>query len=59
MDTNDITFWQDNDNWVGYINQFPEYLSSAHTFKELSDNLQDILELIDYLRNAKEEHLAY
>lgn len=57
MDTNNITFWQDNNNWVGYLNKFPEFISSAHSFQELSDNLQDVLDLIDALKEERREYL--
>jgi predicted RNase H-like HicB family nuclease len=37
-----ITYWQDGEFWLGYINEFPEYTSQGLTLDELIINLKDI-----------------
>ncbi|GAB1371766.1 hypothetical protein MASR1M45_18280 [Candidatus Kapaibacterium sp.] len=37
-----ITYWQDNDFWLGYINDYPEYITQGLTLDELIENLKDI-----------------
>jgi predicted RNase H-like HicB family nuclease len=37
-----ITYWQDANYWLGYINDYPEYVTQGLTFEELADNLKDI-----------------
>ena len=34
--------WQDGDMWLGYIEQFPDYLTQAETLDELEENLRDL-----------------
>ncbi len=29
--------------WVGYLEEFPHYLSQGETFEELQENLRDLL----------------
>ena len=37
-----ITYWQDGDFWLGYINDYPEYVTQGMTLYELIENLNDI-----------------
>lgn len=37
-----ITYWKDGDFYLGYINDYSEYLTQGETLDELSNNLKDI-----------------
>jgi len=41
-----ITYWQDGRFWLGYLNEYPEYLTQGENFEELIENLKDIYEEI-------------
>lgn len=34
--------WQDENIWLGYLEQYPDYMTQGKTKKELKDNLKDI-----------------
>lgn len=35
-------YWQDEDMWLGYLEEFPDYWSQGETEEELKENLTDI-----------------
>jgi predicted RNase H-like HicB family nuclease len=37
-----ITYWQDGNYWLGYINDYPEYVTQGLSLEELVENLKDI-----------------
>jgi predicted RNase H-like HicB family nuclease len=36
------TYWQDGDMWLGYLDDYPDYMTQGETIDELKDNLIDI-----------------
>jgi len=34
--------WQDEDMWLGYLEDYPDYVTQGRTIKELQENLRDI-----------------
>ena len=42
MNTIRYSYWQDGDVWLGYLEEFPDYMTQGQTFEELQDNLKDI-----------------
>ena len=34
--------WQDGDVWLGYLEEYPDYMTQAETVQELEENLRDI-----------------
>jgi hypothetical protein len=34
--------WQDGDVWLGYFEEFPDYITQAESLSELEDNLRDL-----------------
>jgi predicted RNase H-like HicB family nuclease len=42
MNKTKITYWQDGIYWIGYMNEYPEYLTQGFSLEELIENLQDI-----------------
>ena len=35
-------YWQDDDIWLGYLEEYPDYWTQGETEKELKENLLDI-----------------
>jgi predicted RNase H-like HicB family nuclease len=35
-------YWQDDDMWLGYLEEYPEYWTQGETEEELKENLLDI-----------------
>ncbi|HEY3323538.1 MAG TPA: hypothetical protein VGP72_24000 [Planctomycetota bacterium] len=35
-------YWQDGKMWLGYLEEFPDYMTQGRTQKELQENLKDI-----------------
>ncbi len=38
-----FTSWQDNGFYIGFINDYPDYLTQGETKDDLTDNLKDLL----------------
>ena len=36
------TYWQDEDMWLGYLDECPDYMTQGETLEELKENLIDI-----------------
>ncbi len=34
--------WQNGDMWLGYLEDFPDYLTQGESIAELEDNLRDL-----------------
>ncbi|PYJ06764.1 MAG: hypothetical protein DME25_05700 [Verrucomicrobia bacterium] len=34
--------WQDGDMWLGYLEEYPDYMTQGETVEELEENLRDI-----------------
>ena len=44
MKTIKYIYWQDGDVWLGYLDEFPDYMTQGMTQEELQENLRDIYE---------------
>ncbi len=44
MKTVRYIYWQDGDMWLGYMEEFPDYMTQGETHEELQQNLKDIYE---------------
>jgi len=44
MATVRYVYWQDDDMWLGYIEEFPDYLTQGESLNELQVNLKDLYE---------------
>jgi hypothetical protein len=42
MNTMRYVYWQDGDMWLGYLEEFPDYLSQGERMEELQENLKDL-----------------
>jgi hypothetical protein len=43
MSTIPCVYWQDGDMWLGYLQEYPDYMTQGTTLEELQENLRDIL----------------
>ncbi|OIO99122.1 MAG: hypothetical protein AUJ92_00035 [Armatimonadetes bacterium CG2_30_59_28] len=44
MKTIEYVYWQDAEMWLGYLQEFPDYLTQGETLDELQENLRDLFE---------------
>jgi len=44
MQTIRYVYWQDEDMWLGYLEDYPDYMTQGETLEELQENLKDIYE---------------
>ena len=42
MKTLDFTYWQDESDWIGYLDEFPDYLTQGTSFDDLKEHLADL-----------------
>ena len=42
MNTIRYVYWQDEDMWLGYLEEFPDYMTQGVNLEELQENLRDI-----------------
>lgn len=42
METIRYVFWQDVDMWLGYLEEYPDYMTQGETLVELKENLKDV-----------------
>ena len=63
MRTLKYTFWQDEEFFLGYINDYPDYVTQGYSKDELLENLRDLLKDIEsrevpYIRKVEEMAIA-
>lgn len=63
MKTLKYVYWQEDEMWLGYLEEFPDYMTQGETEEELKENLKDIYaELtsgnIPGVRRVAELHIA-
>jgi predicted RNase H-like HicB family nuclease len=56
-------YWQDGEMWLGYIEEYPDYITQGESLEELQENLKDIFEdlsggHIPGVRKMAEFHIA-
>ena len=42
MEKTKFIYWQDEDMWLGYLEEYPDYWTQGETEAELRENLLDI-----------------
>jgi predicted RNase H-like HicB family nuclease len=43
MSTARYVYWQDADQWLGYFEEYPDYVTQGETLDDLQENLKDLL----------------
>ena len=46
METLRYVQWRDGDLWLGYLEEFPDYMTQGETLEELQENLKDVYQEI-------------
>lgn len=42
MDIKKYVYWQEEDMWLGYLEEYPDYKTQGESLEELKENLKDI-----------------
>jgi len=42
MQTIRFRHWQDGDKWIGYLEDYPDYMTQGDSFDDLKEHLQDL-----------------
>ncbi len=42
MERKKYIYWKDKDMWLGYLEEYPDYMTQGETLNELKENLKDI-----------------
>ena len=42
METTKFAYWQDGDMWLGYLEEYPDYMTQGETLTELKEHLKDL-----------------
>ncbi|MBI4687673.1 MAG: type II toxin-antitoxin system HicB family antitoxin [Nitrospirae bacterium] len=42
METTKFIYWQDENMWIGYLEEYPDYMTQGETLDELKENLKDL-----------------
>ena len=42
MEKKRYIFWKDDEMWLGYLEEYPNYMTQGETPEELQENLKDI-----------------
>jgi len=42
METKRYVYWKDEDMYLGYLEEFPDYMTQGESLNELKENLKDI-----------------
>lgn len=37
-----FTYWQDGDLWLGYLDEFPDYMTQGSSLEDLREHLLDL-----------------
>jgi predicted RNase H-like HicB family nuclease len=59
VETTKYVYYQENDMWVGWLEEYPDYRSQGKTLDELKEHLKDIYEdiskgLVPHIRHRGE-----
>jgi hypothetical protein len=42
MQTAQFVYWQEDDAWLGYLQEYPDYWTQGESFEDLQDHLRDL-----------------
>ena len=43
MERKKYIYWEDDGMWLGYFEEYPDYMTQGETLEELKDNLRDVI----------------
>ena len=44
MNTARYVYWQDGDKWLGYFEEYPDYMTQGESLEDLRENLKDLFQ---------------
>jgi predicted RNase H-like HicB family nuclease len=44
MDSLRYVYWQDGEWWLGYLEEFPDYVTQGQSLEDLKEHLRDLYE---------------
>ncbi len=47
MEKRKFVYYQEEDMWIGWLDEYPDYRTQGETLEELQENLRDIYEEIN------------
>ena len=42
MERKKYVYWQDDGMWLGYLEEYPDYMTQGESMEELKENLRDV-----------------
>ena len=42
MQTAQFVYWQEEDAWLGYLQEYPDYWTQGESFEDLQEHLKDL-----------------
>jgi predicted RNase H-like HicB family nuclease len=42
MNTARYVYWQDGDKWLGYFEEYPDYMTQGESLEDLQEHLKDM-----------------
>jgi predicted RNase H-like HicB family nuclease len=63
MSTARFIYWQDDETWLGYLEEYPDYMTQGKSLEELKENLKDVYDdlaggAIPHVRKVAELEIA-
>jgi len=58
MEKKRFVYYQEDDMWIGYLDEYPDYRTQGCTLEELKENLKDIYEELESGRIPCVRHVA-
>ncbi|MCX7048005.1 MAG: type II toxin-antitoxin system HicB family antitoxin [Candidatus Sumerlaeota bacterium] len=46
MKTLQYSYWRNEDMWLGYLEEYPDYMTQGESLEDLQENLKDIYQEI-------------
>jgi len=56
MTTARYVYWQDGEYWVGYFEEYPDYMTQGESLEDLRESLIDLYHDLRPILAAQEEH---
>ncbi len=42
MEKKRFVYWKEDDMWIGYLEEYPDYWTQGESFEEFKENLRDL-----------------
>jgi predicted RNase H-like HicB family nuclease len=63
MDSKKYVYWQEDGMWLGYLDEYPDYMTQGETLADLQEHLKDVYQelaggFIPHVRRVAELQVA-